>query len=172
MQQPSRTSHTANDVGTDQAPQEPGQILCTPTTALGFQNLRQVLENNLGAYDDQSRFYLQKIANATEKAFADRALLFDENKLLFDQNNEKSMRDPTKVTVVGRAKVMPFNDLVEAQKKRSEKEAGTTLQKEPSQMLRAPIARVLSVVNEEILDANGEIEVMGLTQYCRVLNFQ
>ncbi|KAF2721187.1 hypothetical protein K431DRAFT_320483 [Polychaeton citri CBS 116435] len=79
-----------------------------------------------------SKLYLQKMANAVEKLFADRALLFDENKLLFEQNNKKSIRDSTRGTVVGRAKVMSYNDLVEAQRKRSEKEARKTQHKQPS----------------------------------------
>jgi len=40
------------------------------------------------------------LANATEKAFADRAILLDENKLLFDQNNEKTTRLSVKSTVI------------------------------------------------------------------------
>ena len=48
--------------------------------------------------------------------------LFDENRLLFEQNNEKTTRDSVKATVVGKAKIMCFEDIVEAQKKRDKKE--------------------------------------------------
>lgn len=125
---------------------------------------------NLEANDDQSRLYLQKIANAVEKAFADRALLFDENKLLFKQNNEKAVSNSTRVSVVGRAKVMSYNDIIEAQRKRCEKQVRRSLHQQPSQIFRAPTARMLSIVGEEVLESEREIEAMGLTQYCHVLN--
>ena len=56
--------------------------------------------------DDNSKIGLQKIANAAEKAFADRAILFDENRLLFEQNNERTIGKSVKPIVVRHAKVM------------------------------------------------------------------
>jgi hypothetical protein len=64
--------------------------------------------------DERGRHRLQKLANAAEKAFADRALLLDENRLLFEQNNEKTTRLSTKATVVGTAKVMSYDYIVKA----------------------------------------------------------
>jgi hypothetical protein len=63
------------------------------------------------------------LANAAENAFADRAILLDENLLLFEQNNEKATRKSIKATVVGSARVMSYEDIVEAQKQRDIKEA-------------------------------------------------
>ena len=57
------------------------------------------------------------------KAFAERALLLNENRLLFEQNNESNCRQSTRSTVVGKAKVMSYEDIVEAQAKRDAKEA-------------------------------------------------
>jgi hypothetical protein len=54
------------------------------------------------------------LANAAEKAFADRAILLDENLLLFEQNN-------------GKAKVLSYEDIVEAQRQCDMKEAILTL---------------------------------------------
>jgi hypothetical protein len=48
----------------------------------------------------------------------------DENLLLFEQNNKKTTRNSIKATVVGSARVLSYKDIVEAQKKRDEKEAG------------------------------------------------
>ena len=81
------------------------------------------------------------------------------------------MRESTRVTVVGRAKVMSHDDKVEAQRKRSEKEAGKTQCSKLIQVRSVPIARLLSSVDEEILEAKREIEGMGLTRFCHVLNF-
>jgi hypothetical protein len=61
--------------------------------------------------------------NAAEKAFAERALLLDENRVLFEQNNESNIRQSTRSTVVGKAKVMSYEDIVETQAKRNSKEA-------------------------------------------------
>lgn len=40
--------------------------------------------------DGSCRLYIQKLANAAENAFADQAILLDENLPLFGQNNEKN----------------------------------------------------------------------------------
>jgi hypothetical protein len=63
------------------------------------------------------------MANATENLYAECALLFDQNRLLFEQNNEKVTRKSIKPTVVGCAKIMCYDDIVEARKKRDEIEA-------------------------------------------------
>jgi hypothetical protein len=43
---------------------------------------------------------LQKLLHTTEKAFADRSLLHDENESLLKQNDEKRVRQNAKSTVV------------------------------------------------------------------------
>ena len=40
-------------------------------------------------FDYPSKHGIQKLANAAEKIFADCIFLLDENRLLFEQNNEK-----------------------------------------------------------------------------------
>ena len=60
--------------------------------------------------DDSSKLHIQKLANAAEHAFADRAILLDENSLLFEQNNEKATRKSIRATVVGSARVMSYED--------------------------------------------------------------
>jgi hypothetical protein len=70
--------------------------------------------------DKRSKLRLQKLANVAKNAFSERALL-DENKLLFEQNNESRTRASTRSTVIGKAKVMGYEDLVEAQRKRDAK---------------------------------------------------
>ncbi|KAJ8096508.1 hypothetical protein POJ06DRAFT_287402 [Lipomyces tetrasporus] len=73
--------------------------------------------------DETSKLRLQKLANAAQVSFADCALLLDENRLLFQQNNESKCRKSTKLTILGKAKVMSYEDIVEAQAKRAAKEA-------------------------------------------------
>ncbi|KAH8743927.1 hypothetical protein BGZ57DRAFT_707836, partial [Hyaloscypha finlandica] len=66
---------------------------------------------------------IQKLANIAENAFTDRAILLDENLLLFEQNNEKATRKSIRATVVGSTRVMSYEDIIEAQKQRDIKEA-------------------------------------------------
>jgi len=102
----------------------PPQVLQTPVTAEILTSLRSLIEQGSHMLDESSRYYVQKLANAAERAFADRALLLDENLNLFKQNNERECRQSTRSTVVGKAKVMSYEDIVEAQAKCDAKEAG------------------------------------------------
>lgn len=65
------------------------QTLTTPTTTEGVHSLYRMLEEKLGANNAKGDPCLQKFLHATEKAFADRSLLHDENENLLKQNDEK-----------------------------------------------------------------------------------
>ena len=52
--------------------------------------------------------------------FAERALLSEENRMLFDQNSEKVSRTSVKHTVVGTAKIMSYDDIVVERRMRPE----------------------------------------------------
>ena len=98
----------------------------TPVTTEAFTSPRSLIERHARANDEMSKQRLQrclqKLTNATEMSFAERDLLVDENKLLFKQNNEAKVRRSTKSTVVGKAKVMRYEDIEVARAKRAEKE--------------------------------------------------
>ena len=122
--------------------------------------------------DSPSKHCLKKLANAAQKAFAERALL-DENWLLFEQNNESNFRQSTRSTVVGKAKVMSYEDIIEAQAKRDGKEAvpakgirGRKRKSSAPVVVEAKRAR-----KSEVEVAEGEIEALGLGNYCSVLKF-
>ena len=182
MQPPNVELSSTHEMIVDNVPQISAQDLRTPTTIVSFNDVRRRLESTLDMNDDQSRRCLEKIANAAEKVFADRALLFDENKLLFEQNNEKAVRESTRPTIVGRAKVMTYDDILEAQRKRAEKERNKTETSkkdtgelplvESTQNPRVPVARMLTDADEEALESAREIATMELTQYCHILNFE
>lgn len=170
MQRPTTAPETVEEMITDQVPPTPGQILRTPITLVSFHEVRRRLASQLYLHDGQSRLYLEKLANATEKVFADRALLLDENKLLFEQNNEKTTRDFMRVTMVGRAKVMSYDDMVEAQRRRDEKESRRPLAKKSTETPRVATAMMLSSADREALEAQREMDTLGLLQYCHVLD--
>jgi hypothetical protein len=63
-------------------------MLHTPVTCESLTYLRTKIEQET-ALNSPSKYRFQKVANAAEEAFADRVILLDENKLLFQQNKEK-----------------------------------------------------------------------------------
>ena len=66
---------------------------------------------------------LEKLLHATEKAFADRSLFYDENESLLKQNDEKRVRENAKSTVIsqGDAKIISSADIVEIQRRQAAK---------------------------------------------------
>ena len=108
-----------------QGVQEPlsSQSLTTPTTTEGVHNLYRMLEEKLGVDGTASDPCLQKLLHATQKAFADRSLLHDENESLLKQNDEKRVRQNMKSTVIsqGNARIMSYADIVEMQRRRTAK---------------------------------------------------
>ena len=110
-----------------------------------------------------------KIANAAEQAITDRVLLFDENRLLFEQNNEKTIRDSVRPKVVGKAKIMCFDDIVEAQNKREKKEMEKANRKRKDKVSAAMPSNEERSRAEEMENARQQIANMGLSSYCSVL---
>jgi hypothetical protein len=99
-------------------------------------------------------------------------ILLDENKLSFEQNNEKVARLSTRSTVAGNAKIMTYDDIVEAQRKRDVKEALTTGPKIGSRKRQNPPTgeRKRSCV-EGLGHGRHGIKALGLEKYCSVLQF-
>jgi len=68
---------------------------------------------------------IQKIAKAAEACFAERALQRDQIQFLKKINNEAKVRRSTKSLVIGKARVVSYEDLEEARAKRAAKDAAT-----------------------------------------------
>jgi hypothetical protein len=121
--------------------------------------------------DEPSKRRLQKLANAAQKSFAECAILLDENRLLFEQNNESNCRKSTQSTVVGKAKVMSYEDIIEAQAKRDAKEASVTKGKlGRKRKSDAPVAaQVKRTQKSELEVAEQEIKAEGMRDYCSIL---
>ena len=118
-----------------------------------------------------SEHCLQKLTNAAEKVFAERALLLDENRLMFQQNNEKEPHQSSRSTVVGKAKVMSYEDIVEAQAKRDAKETAVVKGKPGRKRLASALvaAQAKQTRKSETEVAMQEIEAEGLGNHCSVL---
>jgi DDE superfamily endonuclease len=145
-------------------------MLRTPVTYESLTDIRTMIERGT-VLDSPSKHRFQKLANAAEKAFADRAILLDENKLLFEQNNEKTTRSSTRSTVTGTAKIMTYEDIMEAQKKRDIKEAATAAKTAGRKRRTAGLGGRQWSRTEELEHGRREIRAFGLEEYCSVLQF-
>jgi len=143
------------------------ETLQTPTTSNNLSLLRSKIEQDTDGLDDLSRFRLQKLSNAAEKAFAERSLL-DDNRLLFTQNNEKVSRKSARSTVVGTAKVMSYEDIVNAQTNPDAKAARRISRRKKSAPTAGKEKRSLF---QDVEKAEEEIRSLGLANYCSVLHF-
>ena len=93
--------------------------------------------------------------------------------MLFEQNNEKVSRASIRSTVVGNAKVMSYDDIVEAQRRREVKGiASKTLPKggcnrDPSADSHARTDPVVMEMDK----GQREINALGLKDFCSILHF-
>lgn len=87
--------------------------LKTPTNIISLAALQSKLTERPDRTEGADP-YLQKIINAAQRAFAERELLRQENETLVQQNNEKKTRKHVKERKIGDAKIMTFEDIVEA----------------------------------------------------------
>jgi hypothetical protein len=94
--------------------------LQTPTTAEGLRMLCGKIFREARSLDSDRKILLRHLTHAPEKAFADRSPLENENGQLLLQNDEKRRRNKPSRKVEN-AKIMSYEDIVEAQKRRDEK---------------------------------------------------
>jgi hypothetical protein len=141
--------------------------LChTPNTSDHFASLRSEVEQDTQSLDSVCKHRLQTLSRAAEKVFAERALLLEENRILFEQNNEKTCRQSSGLTVVGHAKVMSYEDIVEAQKKRDM----MVTKQDPTRKKRSTAGDKLLSKSEEKRKAEQEIQAWNMSEYCSVLD--
>jgi hypothetical protein len=131
----------------------------TPTTSDALTSLHKLITEHTDTLDEVSKRHLQKhvqkLANAAQISFADRAILREQARFLHKINNEAKHRRSTKSEVVGDAKVMSYKDIVEARVKIAEKKKASAgkgkrgrkrksnMQEVDSSELRAPVAQMI-----------------------------
>jgi hypothetical protein len=98
----------------------------TPVTSEALTSLHDLIIKDTAVLDRTSKDHLQKrihkLASAAKVSFAEQALLKDRNQFLLQINSEAKVRRSTKSLVLGKAKVMSFEDLEEARTKRAVRE--------------------------------------------------
>jgi hypothetical protein len=99
----------------------------TPVSAEALMSLHNLIKQDAHTLNETSiqrlQRHIQKLANAAQISFAESALLRDQNQFLTTINNEAKVRRSTKSIVLGKAKVMSYEDIEEARIKRTAKEA-------------------------------------------------
>lgn len=155
----SQTANTTADLPSS------NDMLPTPVTYESLTFLRTKIEHST-ALDSPDSHRIQKLANAAEKAFADRAILLDENKKLFDHNNEKTTRQSVRSTMVGKARVMSYEAIVEAEQKQAAKAAIAGAKRGRGKLQNSTAGKRSSA--EEMELGKREIEALGLGEYCSV----
>ena len=109
----------------DEVPQTPVTPI-TPASAEGLASLQNLIKQDAHTLNKASiqrlERHVQKLANAAQISFAERDLLHDRNQMLIRMNNEAKVRRSTRSVVLGKAKVMSFEDIEVARAARAAKE--------------------------------------------------
>jgi hypothetical protein len=103
-------------------------------SAEGLASLHNLIRQDVHTLNEAStqrlERHVQKLAHAAQVSFAERAflraegaLLDNRNQMLTRMNNEAKVRRSTRSVVLGKAKVMSYEDIEEARKKRAAKDA-------------------------------------------------
>ncbi|KAL3421825.1 hypothetical protein PVAG01_05981 [Phlyctema vagabunda] len=105
------------------------QTPVTPVTVEAIMSLHDLIKQDTYTLDETSmprlQRHIQKLAKAGQTSIAYRALLEERNSLLTSINDEAKTSRLTKSVVLGKGqgKVMSFEDIEEARRKRAEKDA-------------------------------------------------
>lgn len=106
----------------EEVPQTP----VTPVSAGGLTSLHNLIKQDArtlnGTGIQRLERHVLKLADAIQISFAERALLRDQNQTLVRMNDEAKVRRSTRSVVLGKAKVMSFEDLEVARAARAAKE--------------------------------------------------
>ena len=98
----------------------------TPVTTDALTSLHNLIRQELNEPGrDRIQRHVQKLASAARISFAKQTLFQDQNRFLSKINNEAKIRRSTRSVVLGKAKVMSYEDLEEARAKRATKEKAT-----------------------------------------------
>ena len=147
----------------------------TPVTAEAFLALHNfILERDAHALEDMGKQsierHLQKLTKGAQISIARGALQQERIRSLLKTNDEAKVRRATKSLVLGKAKVMSYEDLVEARAKRAEKDARKTAKKQrrkrsggqevvPDAMLQVPLAAATESANGHLWMAEAQYAV-------------
>lgn len=147
----------------------------TPVTAEAFLALRDfILGRDAQALEEPGKQniqrHLQQLTKGAQTSIARRALQQERIRSLLKTNDEAKVRCTAKSLVLGRAKVMSYEDLVEARAKRAGKDARKAAKKQrrkrsggqevvPDAMLQVPLAAAAESANGQLWMAEAQYAV-------------
>ena len=150
-----------------------GDLLPTPITAGSLTFLCETIKQDHRHLDSGGQHRMEKLAHAAQKFITERALLSEQNRQLVQQNNEKKTRSSVRPTIAGTARIMSYDDILEAQRKREAQEskgaARPALGKKAGASGRAGPGEKRTRLTE-LGKGKHEIETMALSDYCSVLD--
>jgi hypothetical protein len=139
--------------------QEVLQTPVTPVSAEALTLLHDIIKQDALTLNETSiprlQRHVQKLANAAQMSFATCALLDEQVQLVTRMNNEAKIRRSTKSVVLGKAKVMSYEDIEEARTKRAMKDA--TKGKEKRGRKRKSVVPVMDESDTEVETAEPEV---------------
>ena len=98
----------------------------TPVSAEALTSLHNLIKQDAHTLNEKctqrQQRRVQKLANAAQISFAENALLRDQNQILTIISNEVKVRRSTRSIVLGKARVMSYEDIEQARAKRAAKE--------------------------------------------------
>jgi hypothetical protein len=156
-----KVAHQSDSVELLQTPQ-------TPIAADGLKLLCRKMQKEARGWDEESKLLVNRLAHDAEKAFTDRALLRNDNERLLAQNNEKRSRTSKPARKVGNAKVMSYEDIIEAQRNLEAKKAS---QAEKRKTNSSSGRRPKRSCSDDVRRAEDEIQSWGFKEYCSVISF-
>jgi len=113
-----------------------------------------------------------KLINVAKKIFVDRVIFFDENKLLFEQNNEKIIRSFVRLIVVDIVKVMTYDNIIKTQRKRNIKEIiALDARRRNYKAHNSKFNERKKLFTQELKYDKREIIAFKLKKYCFILQF-
>jgi hypothetical protein len=127
----------------------------TPVTTEGLSSLHNLIKQDASASERLQR-RVQKLASAAQISFAKQHLLQDHNRLLAQINKEGQVRRSTPSKVLGKAKVMSFEELEEARAKRAAKDKATAEGKGKRGRKRKAPAPEVDMVETEVTGEAAE----------------
>ena len=141
----------------------------TPVSTEGLISLQHLIINQDATSLDKAsktslKRHLQKLAKAAETSLAKGALQQDQIQFLLRINNESKDRRSTKSIVLGKAKVMSFEDIAEARTRRSEKEATKEKKISGKRGRKRKIAALEANTPETSVEVAQDIEALESTR--------
>ena len=101
------------------------------------------------------QMHLQKLVNAADIFFAQRALQQEQIRFLYNMNSEAKARRSNSSLVLGKAKVISYEDIMEIRAKRSAKDQAIADKRQFDRRRRgaAPVAGVLESMGAQVAPA-------------------